>query len=387
MIGYTGRLVESILENTSFMLHAVIIAGGSGTRLWPESRESKAKQFLSFESDQTMIAATVRRLDPLVSIDRVCVVTGRSMVDNVRTSLPDLDSERILGEPAARNTAPCIGLAAVRLLHDDPDATMIVLPADHIIRPEDVFRNTLQFAAELVEESPDRLITLGVKPTFPSTSYGYIQRNARLHSPVAEKWKFLTTPYHVVRFHEKPPVETAEKFLADGNFGWNAGIFVWKAKTILELLQHFEPDIAERLDRIAQSIETPQYAAVLDEQFPLMKKISIDYAVMERADAIMMLDATFEWDDVGTWCSLDRIYSDHHDAAENLAVGPKLLAINSSGCVVRGSDPQHLFALLGLEDLIVVQTADATLIARKDQEESVRRVIDELRKRDWNEYL
>ena len=369
------------------MIHAVIIAGGSGTRLWPESRGAKAKQFLSFESGQTMIEATVRRLDPLVPIDRVCVVTGRSMVDNVRQSLPTLASERILGEPAARNTAPCIGLAAVGLLRDDPDATMIVLPADHIIRPETVFRNTLQFAAELVEEAPERLITLGVKPAFPSTSYGYIQRNEHLDSPVAEKWKSLTTAYHVVRFHEKPPVETAEQFLAAGNFGWNAGIFVWKATTILERLKRFEPEIAERLDRIARSIGTSDEVAVLDEQFPLMKKISIDYAVMERADAIVMLEATFDWDDVGTWCSLDRIYADRHDADGNLAVGPKLLAINSTGCVVRGHDPKHLFALLGLEDLIVVQTADATLIARKDQEESVRNVIDELRKLDWNEFL
>ncbi len=369
------------------MIHAVIIAGGSGTRLWPESREAKAKQFLSFESDQTMIGATVRRLDPLVPTSRVFVVTGRSMVENVRESLPILGSGQILGEPAARNTAPCIGLAAVQLLHDDPEATMIVLPADHIIRPEAVFRSTLQFAAELVEEAPERLITLGVKPTFASTSYGYIQRNERLHSPVAEKWKSLTTPYNVVRFHEKPPVETAEKFLAAGNFGWNAGIFVWKAKTVFGLLQRFEPEIAERLEKIGKSIGTPDYEKTLDEQFPSMKKISIDYAVMERADSIVMLEATFEWDDVGTWCSLDRIYAEQHDAAENLAVGPKLLAINSTGCVVRGNDPKHLFALLGLEDLIVVQTADATLIARKDQEESVRRVIDELRKRDWNEYL
>ena len=369
------------------MLHTVIIAGGSGTRLWPESREAKAKQFLSFETDQTMIGATACRLDPLVPMDRVCVVTGRSMVENVRESLPGLAADRILGEPAARNTAPCIGWAAVKLLHDDPDTTMIVLPADHIIRPEDVFRNTLQFAAELVDEAPERLVTLGITPTFPSTSYGYIQRNERLDSPIADRWRSLTTAYRVVRFHEKPPVETAEKFLAAGNFGWNAGIFVWKAKTVLDLLRRYEPEIAERLDRIAQSIGTPNEVAVLDEKFPLIKKISIDYAVMERADSIVMLETAFDWDDVGTWCSLDRIYAGQHDAAGNLAVGPKLLAINSSGCVVRSNDPKHLFALLGLEDLIVVQTADATLIARKDQEEAVRNVIDELRKRNWNDFL
>ncbi len=369
------------------MLHAVIIAGGSGTRLWPESRAAKAKQFLSFESGRTMIAATVDRLNPLVPENRVLIVTGRSMVPNVKESLPNLAAENILGEPAARNTAPCIGLAAVRLLHDDPEATMIVLPADHIIRPEKVFRDSLQFAAELVEENPERLITLGIKPTFPSTSYGYIQRSEPLRSDVTEKWRSLTSAFDVVRFHEKPPIETARKFLDAGNFAWNAGIFVWKAKTVVELLRRFEPEVAGPLDKIAAAIGTDRYENVLDEQFPLMKKISVDYAVMERASSIVVVEATFDWDDVGTWCSLDRIYADQKDSDGNLAIGTKLLAVNSSGCVVRADNPNHLFALLGLDDLIIVQTPDATLIARKEQEESVRDVIDALKKRHWDDYL
>ncbi|MDR2705985.1 MAG: mannose-1-phosphate guanyltransferase [Planctomycetaceae bacterium] len=371
------------------MIYAAILAGGSGTRLWPESRQSLAKQFLSFETNRTMIESTVHRLSSLVPKERVWMLTGQSMIELIEKVLPDLPKNHILAEPAARNTAPCIGWAAVKLCKHDPDATMIVLPSDHVIQPDSIFCDTLRFAVDLVEESPERLVTLGVKPTFPSTSYGYIQRNRNLplETPAAEKWKHLTTAFNVVRFHEKPPLEKALEFLKLGTFGWNAGIFVWKAKTILELLRHFEPEIGEQLDVIAQSVGTDQEQTVTDRIFPLMKKISIDFAVMERAETIIMLDAGFSWDDVGTWCSLDRLYAEQHDTEGNLAIGTKILPIHSSNCMVRGNNPNHLFALLGMEDIIVVQTKDATLITRKDCEESVREIIEELKKRNWNEYL
>ena len=334
-----------------------------------------------------MIQSTAFRMDRLVPLDRTWILTGRSMVDQIERSLPGLPKSRILAEPAARNTAPCIGWAAAKLLKTDPEAVMIVLPADHVIRPESVFCDTLRFAADLVEESPDRLVTLGIKPTFPSTSYGYIQRSGPLESPVAEKWEPLTSAYNVVRFHEKPPLEKAGEFLKTGRFGWNAGIFIWKARTIYERLKRFEPEIGELLDRLSEKIGTDDEAPATDELFPQMKKISIDYAVMERAESIVMLEATFSWDDVGTWCSLDRLYADRKDEADNLAVGAKLLAVDSRNCIVRGSDPEHLFALLGMEDIVVVQTADATLLARKDREESVRDVIELLKEKNWNEYL
>jgi mannose-1-phosphate guanylyltransferase len=336
-----------------------------------------------------MIESTAHRLCSLVPIERAWTLTGRSMIGLIEKSLPELPKEHILAEPSARNTAPCIGWAAAKLLKNDPEATMIVLPSDHVIQPESVFCNTLQFAADLVEESPDRLVTLGIKPTFPSTSYGYIQRNRNspLETAVTKKWKELTTAFHVVRFHEKPPLEKAAEFLKSGNFGWNAGIFVWKAKTILELLNRFEPEIGRQLNLIAEAVGTNEEQAVTDMCFPQMKKISIDFAVMERAETIIMLEAAFSWDDVGTWCSLDRLYNNRRDADGNLAVGAKFLAVDSSGCIVRGNDPNHLFALLGMKDVIVVQTEDATLIVRKDREESVRDVIEELKKRNWNEYL
>ncbi|MDR1963389.1 MAG: mannose-1-phosphate guanyltransferase [Planctomycetaceae bacterium] len=371
------------------MLYAVILAGGSGTRLWPESRQSLAKQFLSFEANRTLIESTVDRLSSLVPMERVWTLTGQSMIGLIEKSLPDLPKDHILAEPAARNTAPCIGWAAAKLIKNDPEAVMMILPSDHVIQPDSVFCDTLRFAVDLVEESPEQLVTLGVKPTFPSTSYGYIQRNRNLplETAVTEKWKNLTTAFNVVRFHEKPPLEKATEFLKSGNFGWNAGIFVWKAKTILELLRRFEPEIGEQLDLISNAIGTDQEQNVTDRLFPLMKKISIDFAVMERAETIIMLEAGFSWDDVGTWCSLDRLYAEQHDIDGNLVVGTKMLAVHSTDCIVRGNSPDHLFALLGMENVIVIQTENATLIARKDCEESVREVIEELKKRNWNEYL
>ncbi|MDR0871281.1 MAG: NTP transferase domain-containing protein [Planctomycetaceae bacterium] len=370
------------------MFYAVILCGGSGTRLWPESRQNRAKQFLSFNEDgQTMFAAAVRRLQMLIPVENVRVLTGQMMIPQINASVPDLKPEHILAEPAARNTAPCIGWAAAKLLKDDPDAVMVVLPSDHVIQPADKFCHTLQFAAELVAGQPELLITLGIKPSFASTSYGYIQRGEPLRTPVAEKWKTLTVPYSVVRFHEKPEQDVAEQFVASGKFNWNAGIFVWKAKTVLDLLHRFEPEIGAALDKMAAAFDTPQEQYVLEAVFPAIKKISIDYAVMERAERIAVLDAAFSWDDVGTWCSLDRLYADKKDAAGNLAIGTKVIALNSRNNIVRGSDAGKVIALLGLNDIVVVQTADATLIVKKDQEESVRNVIDELKKRNWNDFL
>jgi mannose-1-phosphate guanylyltransferase len=367
------------------------MAGGSGTRLWPESRVSRPKQFLRFGGG-TMLAETVSRLDTLVPPERICVVAGNSMKPLVYESLPALPRENFIAEPAARNTAPCIGLSAVKLLQDDTDAVMLVLPADHVITPDKLFRDAASFAAELIDKSPECLVTLGIKPTFASTSYGYIQRGNELkhndnNSSSNEQRNKQRLAFDVVKFHEKPPVATAEKFLADGNFYWNAGIFVWRAKTILELIERFEPEIGERLRRIADAWKSTKRDEVVTREFAEMKKISIDYAVMERAESIVVIESPFQWDDVGTWCALDRVNADKIDENGNLPLGTKLLAIDSRNNIVRANDAEHLFALLGVENLIVVQTEQATLIAKKDSEELVRKVIAELGSKGLNEYL
>jgi mannose-1-phosphate guanylyltransferase len=356
------------------MLHAIILAGGSGTRLWPASRMDKPKHLLVFEEQQTLLQATLERLTGLVPPDRVWIVTNRTQAAQVADSLPHFDAGHIWAEPFARNTAPSIGWAALKLRHVDPDAVMVVLPADHIIKPAPVFRKTIQDAADIVQQSPETLVTIGIKPTFPATSYGYIQRG-----DVVDESK--CSAFHVRQFCEKPKQEIAEEFYQSGEYYWNAGIFVWKAETILELLNRFEPEIGFWLCQIGQSFGTSEEINAAVQAFEQMKSLSIDYAVMERAENVVVLEAEFDWNDVGTWTALDRLYADRKDKQGNLAIDTNIVAIDSTGCTVRCDDPGHLVALIGLQDIMVIQTADATLIVRKDQEESVRCVVEELKKR------
>ncbi|MDR2346612.1 MAG: mannose-1-phosphate guanylyltransferase [Planctomycetaceae bacterium] len=369
------------------MLHAVILAGGIGSRLWPESRQMRAKQFLSFDSNRTMLESTVARLERIIPLGQMWILTTESMSEQIEQLLPIIPNSHILKEPVPRNTAPCIGLAAARIYNECPDSTMIILPSDHIIRNENSFCQTIQFAAELVDENPERLITLGIKPTFPSTSYGYIERDKSIISNVTKKWENLTTAYTVNRFHEKPQHDKAITFIESNRFAWNAGIFVWKSITIINLIAKYEPEIGTILYQIANKFGSRDEKKFIDELFPQCKNISIDYAILERANSIVMLEATFDWDDIGTWQALDRIYAGKHDSKNNLALSSKILAIDSNGCIVRTDNPEHLFALLGINDVIIIQSNNATLIAKKENEESVRMIIDELKKRNWTEYL
>ena len=361
------------------MLHALILAGGSGTRLWPASRVAKPKHLLVFEEQRTLLQATLERLTGLVPPEQTWIVTNRTQAAPIADSLPHFGTEHILQEPLARNTAPCIGWASLKLRQVDPDALMVVLPADHIIKPASDLRDTIKCAANLVQNSPETLVTIGIKPTFPATSYGYIQRG--------DPWVMPQySAYHVGQCCEKPNREIAEQFCKSGKYYWNAGIFVWKAETILKRIQQLEPEIGACLLKIEQSLETPEEMSVTEEAFRAMKSISIDYAVMEKAENVAVLEAVFDWNDVGTWTALDRLYADQKDHAGNLSVASTLLAIDSTGCTVWGDDPEHLVALIGLRDVVVIQTDDATLIARKDQEESVRRIAEELKKRKKDQW-
>ena len=356
------------------MLHAVILSGGSGTRLWPASRTTHPKPLLVFEKQQTLLQVTIKRLTGLVPTDRICIVTSQPQAVPIVSSLDRSDIGTILVEPFAKNTAPSIGWAALKLRQVDPDATMVVLPADHLIKPASAFRKTIKSAVDIVKKSPERLVTIGITPTFPATSYGYIQRE-----DVFERAK--CPAYHVRQFCEKPTLEIAEKFYQSGEYYWNAGIFIWKAETILKLLHQFEPKLGILLDEIEQSLGTKREKLDTKMAFQSMKSISIDYAVMERAKQTVVLPATFDWNDVGTWTALDRLYADKKDKKGNLAVSGNILVIDSMGCTVRCDASDHLVALVGMQDVVVIQTADATLIVRKDQEESVRRIAKELKNR------
>lgn len=360
------------------MLHAVIMAGGAGTRFWPASRTNTPKQLLDLAGDRTMIQATVDRLTGLIAPDRIQIITNERLVAQIQRQLPEVPSASILGEPCKRDTAPCIGLAAILLSEVDPDATMLVMPSDHVIAPVDAFQRTIRQAAELVESDPRWLVTFGIPPTYPAESFGYIERGARLPSKAGQ-----AAAYQVAQFKEKPKRAMAEEYLSTGRFYWNSGIFVWKAATVLEGLRQHEPEMYAHLETIRNAINTAQFAAVLREEFAAIKPRSIDYAIMEKADKVAMLEAPFQWDDLGSWQALGRLRG--ADKEGNTIVG-RHVGIDTRQTIVRGDD-EHLIVTIGVEDLIIVRTPDATLVATKSQEEAVREAVKELETKGWSSYL
>ena len=360
------------------MLHVIIMAGGQGTRLWPESRRERPKQFLALKDGRPLIREAAESLGGLIAREQVFVVTGNTMVPLVRESIPWLPERNIIAEPVGRNTAPCIGLAAIHLMRHDPDATMVVLSADHWIEPHSVFCDTVQFAVDLVEELPERLVTIDVSPTGVSTSYGYIERASQINSHACQKWSHFANAYEVSRFHEKPDRQTVEQFVESGSFGWNTGIFIWKARRILDLINKHQSEMGAHLEKIATAFENETYESILAQEFPQMPAISIDYAVLEKNDSLVCIDATFRWNDVGTWQTLDRIHQGKHDSAGNLIENAHVVAVNSHNNIVRSSDPQKNIVLVGVDNLIIVQSEHGTLIADKSQDEAIRQAITEL---------
>jgi len=360
------------------MLHAIIMAGGSGTRFWPESRNHLPKQLLQLAGDRSMIQSTVDRLGNTVGPERVLIVTNARLVEKIAEQLPELPDDAILGEPCRRDTAPCIGLAAFQVTRSEPEATMAVMPSDHVIGPDEAFQSAIRYAADLVEQKPERIVTFGIRPTYPAESFGYVQRGEAINAKTDEPETF-----NVKQFREKPNADVAREYLASGNFYWNSGIFVWKASTILDALRKHQPKMFAHLETISQAADSEKYQEVLDKEFAAIEGISIDYAVMEHATEVLVVEAPFNWDDVGSWQSLARLRgTDEHG---NTIVA-KHLGFNTSGTIVRSAD-DHLIVTLGLKDSIVVHTPDATLVANKHDEESIRQLVEMLKERGWNEYL
>ncbi len=352
------------------------MAGGAGTRFWPASRKLTPKQLLNLAGDKSMIQSTVGRLGDLCPPENVLVVTNEVLVDAIREQLPGVPPESVIGEPAKRDTAPCVGLAAAWVMAKDPEAVMAVMPADHVITPDDVFQKALNHAASLVEEDETRIVTFGIKPTYPAEVFGYIERSEELAGA-----EFPT--FDVARFREKPDAKTAAEFLEAGTFYWNSGIFVWKAKTVFEALEKFEPEMAAHLKAIKDSIGTDSFADTLQKEFTAIKGTSIDYAVMERYDNVKVVEAPYQWDDLGNWTALPR---QRGTDEEGNTIDAKHLGINTENCIVR-SDDDHLIVTVGMQDCIVVRTPDATLIANRADEAAIKQVVAQLGEKGWTEYL
>lgn len=335
-----------------------------------------------------MLRQTVDRLGDLATPHQTLIVTNRRLIAAIGEQLPEFPATSLVGEPCKRDTAPCIGLAALLVSRRDADAIMAVLPADHVIRQTDRFRQAIRQAARQVASSSGRIVTFGIRPTYPAEIFGYIQRGPRTRSfPMgasADPTAVDEAPaYEVQRFREKPNAAAAAEFLASGDFYWNSGIFVWHARTVLEALSERQPEMLRRLRTIVDAWGTDRQDAIFTQEFAAIAGISIDYAVMEHAHNVGVIEAPFDWDDLGSWQSLSRLLGT--DAHGNTVVG-RHIGVDSQGCIVR-SEGEHLVVTLGLRNCLIVHTPEATLVANKADEEAIRNVVKEIETRGWTEYL
>ena len=357
--------------------YAVIMAGGVGSRLWPRSRNETPKQFLDLLGGRTLLQETVNRILPLIPLDRLLVVTSEDHADAVRSQVPDLPGENLILEPGPRNTAPCIGLAAVVLEQRDPEALMAVFPADHAIARADVFREAIATAGRLARDG--YLVTLGITPNQPHVGYGYIQRGSPLGKTDA------LPAYRVARFAEKPDLATAQRLVESGEYYWNAGIFVWEAAGILSEVQKHLPGLDDELRRVSAAWGTDQQACVLSESWERVPRISVDYGVMERAGKVAVLPVDIGWDDIGNWAALAGLAEADGHGNSVYGSGQQILLDSTDSYIYTSSG--RLVAAVGLEGWIVVDTPDALLICPKDRAQAVREIVEQLKAQGQNRYL
>ncbi len=352
---------------------ALIMAGGRGERFWPRSRKNLPKQFLSLTGDgRTMIQITVERILPMVEQQDIFIVTNKEYRTLVREQLPDIPEENILCEPVGRNTAPCIGLGAIHMASKYKDALMMVLPSDHLIKYNHMFLRALQDACRIALEHTN-LVTIGITPDYPETGYGYIKFNPE---------QCCGQAFLVERFVEKPVLEVAKEYLETEEYLWNSGMFVWKVSSILKNMEQWMPKMYQGLLKIQASIGTPEAELVLEKEFSAFLPESIDYGIMEKAQNIYTLPGTFGWDDVGSWLAVERIQKTNEFG--NIANG-NIITINSKDCIIEGT--QKLIAAVGLEHLVIVDSADAILICEKDSAGDIKKVLENLKICNREEYI
>ena len=355
---------------------ALIMAGGRGERFWPKSRKNLPKQFLSLTSDgKTMIQLTVERISPVVSLENIYISTNTSYKKLVMEQLPGIPEENILCEPVGRNTAPCIGLAAVHIRKKLGDAIMMVLPSDHLIKNNVMFLDVLRDAATAAEENTN-LVTIGITPSYPETGYGYIQFDSQNLKECTSR------AYKVVNFKEKPDLSTAKEYVASGDYLWNSGMFIWKVSSILSNMENLMPAMYDGLKKIENSIGTTDQEQVLESEFINFKSESIDYGIMEHAKEIYIIPGAFGWDDVGSWLALERINSTNEFGN---VVNGNVISIDTKNSIIHGNE--KLIATVGLKDIIIIDTEDALLICDKDSTQDIKKVIENLKICNRNEYI
>lgn len=355
--------------------YAVILAGGRGERFWPMSRIARPKQLLALVGDKPLIAQAVERLEGLVPPDRVLILTNADLVEATRAAAPSVPAANVIGEPVGRDTAPAVALATALVKARDPHAVFAILTADHVMGDLPLFRQTIAAGMEAAETRPV-LVTIGIKPHEPSSGFGYIEMGERADSFGGVVFK------RVVRFVEKPNRATAEQYLASGRYVWNSGMFIWSVPTIEAALHAHHPELGARVEAWSRLAGTPDFIERLTESFSAVKKISIDYAVMEKANNILVAEGTFAWDDVGAWPALERHFP--KDPAGNVNIGD-VAAVNSARNIVLSRG--RLTALVGVEDAIVVQTDDVTLVCKRNHAQEIKLLLAQLRDAGRHEVL
>jgi mannose-1-phosphate guanylyltransferase len=355
--------------------YVAIMAGGIGSRFWPLSRTSLPKQFLDIlGTGKTLVQHSYDRYKKLVPKENIFIVTAQEYVTIVKAQLPDIPPENILAEPFRKNTAPCIAYVAFKLLQKDPNSLMIAAPADHLIVETDEFLKTTKKTLDFVEHI-NALVTIGIKPTHPNTGYGYIQHDTAEVAP---------NVYKVKSFTEKPNLEMAKTFISSGDFLWNAGIFTWKVKNLVAAFEQHLPEIYEVFAAEKEKFNTHQETEAIERIYPQCTNISIDFGVMEKADNVYVIPASFSWSDLGTWKSAwDNMEKDYFG---NAVTGKKVMAVDAKNCVVHVPD-KKLVLLQGLDDFIVVDTKDVLLICQKEKEQEIKEYLAEVKRNMGENYL
>jgi mannose-1-phosphate guanylyltransferase len=362
------------------MNYAIVMAGGTGKRLWPLSREKRPKQVLKLLDGQTLLRCCLERLLPIFDARNIIILTNAGYADLVREELPELPFNNVIAEPAVRDTAGTIGLAASILSKYDPEAQMAVVTADQIIEPAEVLQQALKDALAFVGKNPDDLVVFGIKPSFASTQLGYIKCG-----PVKTSPDCVNDVYAVEAFKEKPDEGTAREYLDSGRYLWNSGMFVWKARTILANLQKFLPEATGPLEKMRADWDTPNQEKALQEYYVKLPKISIDFAVMEKAPDVYAIRLDCRWLDMGSFAALADVISS--DENKNVVVAGKSELFDCKNSVIVTEDKKHLIAAIGLNNMIVAHTRDATLVCHIDQTHRLRDLVDLIKEHHGEKFV
>jgi mannose-1-phosphate guanylyltransferase len=353
-------------------IFAVIMAGGVGARFWPRSREKTPKQLLKIFNDKSLIKNTIDRLGGLIPDDHIYIVTNKTQKSSIKTQLGNIPTGNIIAEPFGKNTAAAIGLSASIIQNKSKDAILVTLPADHIIKEKDLFQQAIKKAVDFADKSGG-LLTIGINPVRPETGYGYIQ--------IDDKPKDDSI-YKVLTFAEKPNFATAVRFIESGDFLWNSGMFIWKAEAILSEMKAYMPELDAALNNIRATIGTSKFNKTLTVEYGQLKSISIDYGVMEKSSKVFLVKGNFSWSDVGSW---EEVYQLSVKDGDGNAVAGNYYNVNSTDSYVYA--PEKFTALIGVENLIVIDTKDALLVCKRDQAQSVKNIVDYLKLKKLSKHL